>query len=238
MRPMRRARHQALCLRALLVCSVACLSFGVAHAETAHAETAHAETARGKASRAKELHAHKKRHGKSVSIKSTSTAAQSDNKEPIHIKAAKLDYFDKEQKLIYRGDVVAVRGDTTLKTPKLVVFLTPKQAGSGKGPPSSSQSEVRRMEASGPVTIISKDQVATGDSGLYIKAENKIYLNGNVTLTQGPNVTQGDHLVDDTTTGQAVVTGNVRSMFIPNNNNDGSSKASGKAAGKLESNTH
>lgn len=232
MTPMRRARRRALCLRVLLVCSVACLSFGVAHAETAHAETA-----RGKASRAKELRAHKKRHGKSVSIKSTSTAAQSDNKEPIHIKAAKLDYFDKEQKLIYRGDVVAVRGDTTLKTPKLVVFLTPKSAGSGKGPPSS-QSEVRRMEASGPVTIISKDQIATGDSGLYIKAENKIYLNGNVTLTQGPNVTQGDHLVDDTTTGQAVVTGHVRSMFIPNNNDDGSSKASGKAAGKLESNTH
>ena len=225
---MRRIRRacRAPRLRVLLVWCAACLSLGVARAETAH----------GKAPHAKGLHAQKKKHGKkTVPIKST--AAQSDNKEPIHIKAAKLDYFDKEQKLIYRGDVVAVRGDTTLKTPKLVVFLTPKEAGSGKGPPSS-QSQVRRMEASGPVTIISKDQIATGDSGLYIKSENKIYLNGNVTLTQGPNVTQGDHLVDDTTTGQAVVTGNVRSMFIPNNNDDGSSKASGKAAGKLESNTH
>ena len=218
---MRRIRRA--CLPVVLVCGVVSLSFGAVRAEAA----------RGKATHSKPTHA-KDMPGKTVHIKST--AAQSDNKEPIHIQATKLDYFDKEQKLIYRGHVVAVRGDTTLKTPVLVVFLTPKGADTGKGPPSS-QSQVRRMEASGPVTIISKDQVATGDTGLYIKAEDKIYLDGNVTLSQGPNVTKGDHLVYDTTTGQAVVTGRVRSMFIPNNNDDGSSKATGKAAGKLESNT-
>lgn len=218
---MRRIRRA--CLPVVLVCGVVSLSFGAVRAEAA----------RGNATHSKPTHA-KDLPGKTVHIKST--AAQSDNKEPIHIQATKLDYFDKEQKLIYRGHVVAVRGDTTLKTPVLVVFLTPKGADTGKGPPSS-QSQVRRMEASGPVTIISKDQVATGDTGLYIKAEDKIYLDGNVTLSQGPNVTKGDHLVYDTTTGQAVVTGRVRSMFIPNNNDDGSSKATGKAAGKLESNT-
>ena len=145
-------------------------------------------------------------------------AAQRSSKERINIVAAKLDYYDTEQKLIYTGNVVAVRGDTTLKTPMLVVFLNPKQTGAQRGPPSS-DSQVRRMEATGPVTIIAKDQIATGDSGTYEKNENKIYLNGNVTLSQGPNVTKGDHLVYDTTTGQAVVTGNVRSMFEPNNAN-------------------
>lgn len=174
-------------------------------------------------------------HSKTVHIKST--AARSDNKDPIDIEAAKLDYFDKEQKLIYRGNVVAVRGDTTLKTPMLVVFLTPKAPGAAKGPPSSSQSQVSRMEAPGTVTIISKDQIATGNSGIYEKAENKIYLSGNVTLTQGPNVTKGDHLVYDATTGQAVVTGHVQSMFIPNNNDDEASKTSGKTAGKLDPQT-
>src|ERR1700748_332453 len=49
-------------------------------------------------------------------------------KDPsINIEAGKLDYFDKEQKLVYTGDVVAVQGDTTLKTPLLVVYLTPKE---------------------------------------------------------------------------------------------------------------
>ena len=167
---------------------------------------------------------------KHVHIKST--AARNDNRQPINIKAAKLDYFDKQSKLVYRGNVVAVRGDTTLKTPLLVVLLNPKQAGGSTRP--SSDSQVRRMEASGPVTIISKGQVATGDTGIYEKAENKIFLNGNVTLSQGPNVTQGDHLVYDTTSGQAIVTGHVRSMFLPDNkaSEEETAKTSNKTAGK------
>ncbi len=68
----------------------------------------------------------------SKTVHVTSTAAQSDNKEPINIQAAKLDYFDKQQKLIYRGHVIAVQGDTTLKTPQLVVFLNPKEAGAAE----------------------------------------------------------------------------------------------------------
>ena len=35
--------------------------------------------------------------------------------EPINIDAGKLDYYDKEQKLVYSGGVVAVQGDSTLK---------------------------------------------------------------------------------------------------------------------------
>ena len=199
MRRIRRALR-ASCLMVLTGCGFAYLTFDSVRAETAHATAAQS-----------------KEQSKTVHVKST--AAQSDNKEPINIQAAKLDYFDKQQKLIYRGHVIAVQGDTTLKTPQLVVFLNPKEAGTPKGPPSS-DSQVRRWEASGPVTIITKDQVATGDFGTYEKGENKIYLNGNVTWSQGPNVTKGDHLVYDQTTGQAVVTGNVSSMFLPNNNDN------------------
>jgi lipopolysaccharide export system protein LptA len=138
-----------------------------------------------------------------------------DSKEPINIDAAKLDYFDKEQKLVYTGDVVATQGDSKLKASALVLYLTPKSTGQQAGVPSSS-SQLRRMEATGPVTVISRDQIGTGDAGVYEKAENKVYLIGNVTLTQGPNVTKGDKLVYDLTTSQAVVTGRVRSMFLPN----------------------
>jgi lipopolysaccharide export system protein LptA len=71
------------------------------------------------------------------------------------------------------------------------------------------------MEAVGAVTIVSKDQIGTGDSGVYEKSENKVYLIGNVTLTQGQNVTKGDKLIYDMNTNQAAVTGRVRSMFLP-----------------------
>ena len=81
---------------------------------------------------------------------------------------------------------------------------------------------MRRMEAQGPVTVVSKDQIGTGDSGVYDKAENKVILTGHVTLSQGANVTKGERLVYDLGTKQAVVLGGtgaggrVRSVFTPN----------------------
>jgi lipopolysaccharide export system protein LptA len=136
------------------------------------------------------------------------------SKEPVNIAAAKLDYFDKEQRLVYTGNVVATQGESELRTGVLVIFLTPKDALSPAGAPSSS-SQIRRMEAPGPVTIVSKDQIGIGDSGVYEKSTNKVYLIGNVTLTQGPNVTKGDKLIYDLKTNQGAVTGRVRSMFLP-----------------------
>ena len=155
------------------------------------------------------------------------------SKEPVNINAGKLDYYDKEQKLIYTGDVVVVQGDSTLKASVLTIFLeksapapgtagaaapaAPAAAGVGPGQGSS----VRHMDATGPVTLISKDQVGTGDSATYDKGEDKVYLNGNVTLSQGTNVTQGDRLIYDMATGQAQVFsgqtngGRVMSVFTP-----------------------
>ena len=141
------------------------------------------------------------------------------SKDPVNI-AAKLDYFDKEQKLVYTGNVVATQGESKLQARTLVIFLTPKDAAAPTGVPSSS-SQIRRMEAAGPVTIVSKDQIGTGDSGVYEKSENKVYLIGNVTLTQGPNVTKGDQLSYDLNTNRAAVTGRVRSMFLPNDGTGG-----------------
>ncbi|HET6378790.1 MAG TPA: LptA/OstA family protein [Methylocella sp.] len=138
--------------------------------------------------------------------------------DPISIDAAKLDYFDKEQKLVYSGNVVATQGESKLRAGTLVIYLAPKSAGNS---PASGASQVRRMEAAGPVTIVSKDQVGTGDSGVYDRSDNKVYLIGNVVLTQGPNVTKGDKLTYDLSTSQAAVTGHVRSMFLPNGANGG-----------------
>lgn len=141
--------------------------------------------------------------------------------EPINIEADKLDYFDKDQKLVYEGNVVATQGDSRLKASRLIIFLTPEaRGGANEGntgsSPQTSARDMRRMEAAGPVTLVSKDQVGTGESGVYDKSENKVYLNGNVTLSQNGNVTKGDRLIYDLRTSQAFVTGHVRSMFLRN----------------------
>lgn len=168
------------------------------------------------------------------------------SRAPISIDAGKLDYFDKDQKLIYTGDVVAKQGDSTLRATVLTIFLskqTKPTEGKAAEPPAdpdaqaspTASSSIRRMEAKGPVTVISKDEVGTGDNGSYDKEDNKIVLVGNVTLTQGTNIIKGDQLVYDMTTGHAEVSSvktlsRVRSVFTPGSGTPGTGTGARKAA--------
>jgi lipopolysaccharide export system protein LptA len=144
-----------------------------------------------------------------------------DSKAPISINAGKLEYFDKEKKLVYSGGVLAKQGTATLKASTLVILLatagTPTDSKSPAGLlPSGGSQDVRRMDAAGPVTIIQNDQVGVGDSAIYDKVENKVYLIGHVSLSQGANITTGDKLTYDLTTSQAQVEGGrVQSIFTP-----------------------
>lgn len=155
------------------------------------------------------------------------------SKEPISIEADKLDYFDKQQKAIYTGNVVVIQGDSKMTCSAMTIFMEkapdapPAAAAANASPsaqpgdaaaagPSASSSRVKHLDATGPVTILSKTQVATGDTASYDKAQNKVWLINNVTLSDGGNVTKGDRLTYDLTTGQATVdTGRVKGLFIP-----------------------
>jgi lipopolysaccharide export system protein LptA len=148
---------------------------------------------------------------------------------PITVDASKLEYFDKDQKLVYSGGVVATQGESTMKASTMVVFLArPDEAASLQ----SDTGRIRRIEAAGPVTVTQVDQVGTGDSGLYDKAENKVYLIGNVVLSQGPNITKGERnskLVYDLDTGYAqVIGGRVNSIFTPGSADGAEKKSSGR----------
>lgn len=151
------------------------------------------------------------------------------SKDPVSIDAGKLDYFDKDQKLVYSGAVVATQGESRLKASVLTIFLEP-------APANANSHQMRRMEAQGPVTITAKDQIGTGDSGVYDKTENKVFLTGHVTLSQGANVTKGERLVYDLNTGQAVVLGGataqggrVRSVFTPGEKSTSSPAGGGES---------
>ena len=78
------------------------------------------------------------------------------------------------------------------------------------------------MDATGPVTVMSKTQVATGDSASFDQTQRKVWLTGHVTLSDGTNVTKGDKLVYDLATGRATIdtgsTGRVHGLFVPGSN--------------------
>jgi lipopolysaccharide export system protein LptA len=160
------------------------------------------------------------------------------SKEPISIDADKLVYYDKEHKAVYSGNVVVIQGDTKMTCSAMSVFLdhaptTGAPAPSKEAAPQSPNGQsggaadagVKHLDAAGPVTVVSKTQVATGDSGSYDKVEGKVRLIGHVTLSDGQNVTKGDKLTYDLKSGQATVdtsakSGRVHGQFVPKSGAD------------------
>jgi lipopolysaccharide export system protein LptA len=177
---------------------------------------------------------------------STSILPGGDSKAPISIEADHLDYFEKEGKAIYTGRVIAVQGDTKLNCSKLTIFfekpqqtasaksasgaaVPPPATGNASGGDAAASSSLKHMDCAGPVNVVSKTQTATADSGSYDKGHNSVVLIGHVVLSDGRNVTKGDRLVYDLTTGQATVQGGgsrVTGLFLPgsSDSSDGGKK--------------
>ena len=143
---------------------------------------------------------------------------QTENRDaPVQIEAATLEVHDKSKTATFSGNVQVVQGDTTMRCRSLVVFYG-QEIGIGEaggatttaaiktpaGAPKGAQN-IRRIEARGAVTVITKDQSASGDLGIYDLKSKTITLSGNVVVSQGQNVIHGERVVVDTETGNARV---------------------------------
>jgi lipopolysaccharide export system protein LptA len=144
---------------------------------------------------------------------------QGANKDaPVQIDAGTLEVHDKTKTATFSGNVQVVQGDTTMKCHTLVVFYgqevglggsdsevaTTTPAKSNLGMPHGAQN-IRRIEAHGGVTVLTKDQSASGDLGVYDLKAKTITLSGNVVVSQGQSVIHGERVVVDTETGNARV---------------------------------
>jgi len=153
---------------------------------------------------------------------------------PVQIDAKALEVQDKKKTATFTGHVKVVQGDTTMTCRTLVVFYGQEMGLGSEAPVVKANStagavpnaqNIRRIEARGDVLVVSRDQNATGDLGVYDLPAKTITLTGNVVLTQGKNVIHGEKLIVDTVTGNAHVEGatqtGVRAIIVPNKNQHG-----------------
>lgn len=158
------------------------------------------------------------------------------SKEPIKIDADRLDVFDKEGRAVFAGNVVAVQGESTMNCSLMTVMYEQKrgegQQASAPGPQGADDSAIKQIDCKGPVTIVSKTQVATGNNATFDRVANKILLVGDATLSDGPNVTKGERVVYDLNSGVANIEtkpgGRVRALFVPGQGNPVPSGAGGQ----------
>ncbi|MEE8173062.1 MAG: lipopolysaccharide transport periplasmic protein LptA [Alphaproteobacteria bacterium] len=140
-----------------------------------------------------------------------------DSQAPIEITADTLEVLQSENLAIFRGDVDAIQGDMLLRADVLVVHYrdnkeTPDQPG------------ISRIDVEGNVFVSSPNETAQGARGVYDVDNAKIWLTGQVVLTQGDNVIQGEQLELDLATGKSKVLSavsvdgkreRVRGLFVP-----------------------
>ncbi|HRD78291.1 MAG TPA: LptA/OstA family protein, partial [Hyphomicrobiaceae bacterium] len=127
---------------------------------------------------------------------------------PIDIDADTLDANDKSKTAIFRGNVVSRQDEFVMKTPEMIAHYAgesglasaglvpsvPKKKGEG--------AQLTKVEARTKVFVTSKGgQTANGDWAIYDVKTNTVIVGGNVVVTRGKDVVQGQRLKIDLTTG-------------------------------------
>jgi len=110
---------------------------------------------------------------------------QSGSDQPLRITSQQLEADNKNQLIIFTGNVVAKQGETTIYADVAEVYYEKKEEGN----------EVREIVATGNVKIQQADQVATGQKAVFVNSEQKITLTGQPKVWQGKDMVSGEKII-------------------------------------------
>jgi lipopolysaccharide export system protein LptA len=123
-----------------------------------------------------------------------------------------LEYWDKRQLAVARGDALAVHDDRRIRADTLSAQFVEVQ-GQGQ--------KLQRADAFGNVEVRTQLEVARGDKGVYLADREVATLIGNVRITRGDNQLNGEVAEVDMKTGVSrLLSGGagqarVRGLFVP-----------------------
>jgi len=115
---------------------------------------------------------------------------------PVDISADRIEVQDRADRAVFSGNVVAKQAELTLAAPRITVAY--QNAG---------KVQLKRIDATGGVTVTSPSERATGQVGIYDIDRRLITLVGAVSLIRGDSHVNGGRLVIDLRSGRAVVDG-------------------------------
>ena len=169
--------------------------------------------------------------------------------EPVEIVADSLVVEQDQRLATFAGNVDAVQGTLRLRSDRLLVYYDSGEGEGGQPAAAGGGGQgIRRLEASGNVSIASPGQTASGERGTYEVATGQVTLEGNVVLTRADNVVRGAKLDSNLRTGVSTVSAaqpgasgkpdqRVRALFVPGGGGGaaaggGKPPAAGAAVGK------
>ncbi len=147
-----------------------------------------------------------------VRLVSSGTAGQTlglgrDSRQPVDVTAEQLHVNDNDKLAVFMGDVVAVQGDSMLKTPELHVSYEGKPASemmtAAPGQSGESSRLSRLVGKNGAVITAGSDRRVSCDEVEFDAKANTALFSGNVLVNQEKNVLQGKRLFVDRKTGRS-----------------------------------
>lgn len=109
--------------------------------------------------------------------------------EPLVIRSETLEIDNKNQRVIFTGNVDARRSTFTIKCQKMHLYYLGDASGKTEGP---EDVRVDRVEARGDVKITRFDGgEAMADEAVYYQKEDKVVLTGNPVVKQGEDFVEG-----------------------------------------------
>ncbi len=105
--------------------------------------------------------------------------------KPINITADRMDAFQRENRVIFEGNVVAQQEETYLYARRIVADMAPQDQGGG----------IRKVVAQDNVRITQNDRVATCDRAEFDHLRRTIELHGNPKIWQGKDWIDGEKVL-------------------------------------------
>jgi lipopolysaccharide export system protein LptA len=115
---------------------------------------------------------------------------------PIDLTADRLEVQERADRAMFSGNVTVKQDELTLDTSRLTVAYS-----------SSGGVQIKRLDASGGVTVRSPSETARGTFGIYDLDRKLITLLGDVVLQREGSSISGQRLVIDLDTGRAIIDG-------------------------------
>jgi lipopolysaccharide export system protein LptA len=131
-----------------------------------------------------------------------------DATQPVEITADRLDLDQAAGTAVFSGTVKVGQGALRLAADKVEVYYDET--------PGSPTGKVRRMVATGNVTLANGAEAAEAERATYEVAAGTIEMTGDVLLTQGQNALSSQSLQIDLNKGTGRLQGRVQTIFVPN----------------------
>ena len=154
--------------------------------------------------------------------KSSGTAFEFNKKDPIYITSDWMEVDQKKNTITYKGRVVTVQADMTMRSEMLTAYYDPEMK------------QMKQIIAEGKVNATQGNRVATGEKAVFDDKAKTVTLTGNPVMRQGNNQVTGIRVIYFVEQDRAIAEGDgkvrVQATIFPEElqNQDKGDSAAGK----------